>query len=205
MTSSADERSLKPGLRNAEPHRASHRDDPKILLSIRSSRHSGKPIPNTSSSNEPSTRSFDRRIWLFIALAWCALIAATSSTVVLPHDFFAWIGSRVFTNDAAFRAFTTFWRYGWFAIVKGWHAAEFAILFALVILSLDRLARSRPRQNIVVALVLCLLFAVSDEFHQTFVPGRGGTWSDVAIDWLGISLAALLAWRRQERSSLKHG
>jgi VanZ like family len=141
-----------------------------------------------------------RRLWLLFALAWCGLIAGTSSTVVLPHDFFAWVGSRVFTNEEAFRAFVVFWRYGWFAIVKGWHAAEFAILFALVLLSLDRLAQSRPRRNIIVAFVLCVLFAVSDEYHQTFVPGRGGTWSDVAIDSIGISLAALVACLRRKRA-----
>jgi VanZ like family len=156
------------------------------------------------SATKPAPRSGARRFWLF-AFTWCALIAATSSTVVLPHDFFAWVGSRLFTNEAAFRAFVAFWGYSWFAIVKGWHAAEFAILFVLVLLSLDRLAGSRPRRNIVVAFMLCLLFAVSDEYHQTFVPGRGGTCTDVAIDTLGISLAALIASRRRDRPSFKHG
>jgi hypothetical protein len=136
-------------------------------------------------------------LWLLLTVAWCALIAGTSSTVVLPHDFFAWVASRVFTNETAFRAFVVFWKFSWFVIVKGWHAAEFAILFAVLLLTLNRWVEPRPTRNIVVASVLCLLFAVSDEYHQTFVPGRGGTLSDVAIDGLGISTAALIAWRRQ--------
>jgi hypothetical protein len=143
------------------------------------------------------------RLWLLFAVAWCGLIAGTSSTVVLPHDFFAWVGSRVFTNEATFRGFVVFWRFSWFAIVKGWHAAEFAILFALVLLSLERFVGSRPRRNIVIAILLCLLFAASDEYHQTFVPGRGGTWSDVAIDGLGISLAALFAWHTLVRPTTR--
>jgi VanZ family protein len=45
------------------------------------------------------------------------------------------------------------------------------------------------------------LFAVSDEYHQTFVPGRGGTATDVAIDGLGIVLAAMIAWNRRATDS----
>jgi hypothetical protein len=35
------------------------------------------------------------------------------------------------------------------------------------------------------------------------VPGRGGTWSDVAIDGLGISLAALFAWHTLVRPTTR--
>ena len=82
----------------------------------------------------------------------------------------------------------------WFAIVKGWHAAEFAILFVFTLAVIDRLTRSRRRRNVALALTFPSL-AVLDEYHQTFVPGRGGTWSDVAIDTLGATLAGLVAWR----------
>lgn len=40
------------------------------------------------------------------------------------------------------------------------------------------------------ARVICLLFAISDEVHQLFVPGRGGQVRDVVIKvsghWLGV-------------------
>jgi hypothetical protein len=124
----------------------------------------------------------------------------TSSTVILPHDFFAWVATHVFRDEMSFRAFTTFWGYGWFAIVKGWHAAEFAVLFVLAVTILDRMTGSCSRRNLALALAFSLLFAVSDEYHQTFVPGRGGTWIDVAIDGLGASVAGLIAWRRREQS-----
>lgn len=35
------------------------------------------------------------------------------------------------------------------------------------------------------AFLIVLLFALSDEFHQTFIPGRNGTLVDVAIDMCG--------------------
>jgi len=122
---------------------------------------------------------------------------ATSSTVILPHDFLAWIATYVFRDEASFRAFATFWGYSWFAIVKGWHAAEFAILFMIAISVLDRLTGSCSRRNVALTLAFSLLFAVSDEYHQTFVPRRGGTATDVVIDGLGASVAALIAWRRR--------
>lgn len=37
------------------------------------------------------------------------------------------------------------------------------------------------------ASVFCLVYAASDEFHQTFVPGRSGALADVIIDFAGSS------------------
>ena len=49
------------------------------------------------------------------------------------------------------------------------------------------------------AFAFSALYAASDEFHQLFVPGRAGLFTDVAIDScgaaLGSVLAALVAWR----------
>jgi len=44
--------------------------------------------------------------------------------------------------------------------------------------------------------VICILYAASDEWHQTFVPGRGGTWVDVVIDTGGVLIAAAITlWK----------
>src|SRR3712207_1073496 len=66
------------------------------------------------------------------------------------------------------------------------HAAEYAILGAL-------LARALRRDA--VALGLGVAYAVSDEVHQHFVPGRVGAWYDVVVDAVGVALG-ILAWRR---------
>ncbi len=42
------------------------------------------------------------------------------------------------------------------------------------------------------ALLGCLLYAISDEVHQCFVPGRAGRAGDVIIDTLGALLGILL-------------
>jgi VanZ family protein len=45
------------------------------------------------------------------------------------------------------------------------------------------------------AMLLTVLYAISDELHQTYIPGRNGTPMDVMIDSLG-ALAALFILRK---------
>jgi VanZ family protein len=66
------------------------------------------------------------------------------------------------------------------------HAGEFAVLGALL---------SRALGHGWAALAAGVAYAVSDELHQHFVPGRVGSPLDVAIDAVGVALG-VLAWRR---------
>ena len=77
------------------------------------------------------------------------------------------------------------------------HAGEYALLCALW----WRALRPAPggRVALVASLTVSILYAVSDEVHQSFVPGRTGTPIDVAIDAVGASLAALAIRRRERR------
>jgi len=51
------------------------------------------------------------------------------------------------------------------------------------------------------ATALALVYAVSDEWHQSFVGGRTGTGTDVAIDALGMGLAAgAWVWRLRRKT-----
>lgn len=45
--------------------------------------------------------------------------------------------------------------------------------------------------------VFALIYAISDEFHQSFVPGREAAVSDVMIDTAGILLALFLIYAGQ--------
>jgi VanZ family protein len=59
------------------------------------------------------------------------------------------------------------------------------------------------------SLLFCVVYAISDEFHQIFVPGRGPLVKDVFIDGSGAALGIILSvvakqlWRRWKKSSLK--
>jgi VanZ family protein len=55
------------------------------------------------------------------------------------------------------------------------------------------LARATRWRRPILATVIAILYAISDELHQSFVEGRHGSPVDVCIDALGIGLA-VLAW-----------
>lgn len=48
------------------------------------------------------------------------------------------------------------------------------------------------KQCFVIAILMCFLFAASDEWHQTFVPGRSGELLDVGLDTLGAMIGTSL-------------
>lgn len=88
-----------------------------------------------------------------------------------------------------------------FLLRKIAHLVEFGVLTWLVVAAL------RPywsqRIVLVTAVGWALAYAVIDEWHQSWVVGRHGAASDVAIDLIGILLAALLlfAWQKNHRSN----
>lgn len=43
--------------------------------------------------------------------------------------------------------------------------------------------------------LLCISYAIFDEYHQSLVPGRSGRWRDVGIDTLGCYLAFLYTYK----------
>ncbi len=45
---------------------------------------------------------------------------------------------------------------------------------------------------IIPSIFLALMYSLSDEFHQLFVPGRAGSFSDFLIDSAGILFASFL-------------
>jgi VanZ family protein len=77
---------------------------------------------------------------------------------------------------------------------KAAHAIEYGVLYLLLWQALDR----RP-SFVALAWALTVLYAASDEFHQTFVPGRKGRWMDLVIDSIGASVAALAVWASVRR------
>ncbi|MBP1963547.1 VanZ family protein [Paenibacillus aceris] len=78
-----------------------------------------------------------------------------------------------------------------FFIRKAGHVSEFAILALLWILAL----LSKPVRVIMALLtssIISVLYAATDEWHQTFVDGRTGHAIDVVVDTSGVLLAVLL-------------
>lgn len=95
-------------------------------------------------------------------------------------------------NPESMHRFELFWGVSWFAIVKGWHFSEFAILTMLTAGAIRWLRGSLGTWSIVAAMLFCTAFAISDEWHQSFVPDRVGSLEDVLIDCLGIGAAGAI-------------
>ena len=75
---------------------------------------------------------------------------------------------------------------------KAAHMFLYFVLAGLLWYALGRLVASN-RWRAVAALGFCGILAAADEFHQTFVPGRSGQWSDVLVDLAG-GLCFLALW-----------
>jgi VanZ family protein len=76
---------------------------------------------------------------------------------------------------------------------KTGHAGIYAILALLVLHALGRADR-----RALVGLLVCALYATSDELHQSLVVGRHASAIDVGIDTLGAAAAiALVALARR--------
>ena len=59
---------------------------------------------------------------------------------------------------------------------------------------------SGVRRAVPLALFLSLLYGISDEWHQTFVPNRHGSLTDVIIDFCGALIAlSLWEYRKQKK------
>ena len=78
-----------------------------------------------------------------------------------------------------------------FLVRKCAHLVEYAILAALLWRALPRSPR-RFQRAVAIALVVAVVYACLDEFHQSFIPSRTGVPQDVVIDCCGALLGLLL-------------
>jgi len=106
-------------------------------------------------------------------LAWMGLIFWLSSQPNVPTLSVGWLDQ---------------------AAKNGGHMALYFVLALL----LDRAWRQEamwPHARVPAVLVIALLYALSDEWHQSFVPGRSPSLADVGFDMAG---AALALWVREK-------
>lgn len=71
---------------------------------------------------------------------------------------------------------------------KAAHFSVYCLLGGALSVALRRI----NRESWWLPILLACLYAISDEFHQSFVPGRGPLATDVMIDTMGASLGVLI-------------
>jgi VanZ family protein len=82
---------------------------------------------------------------------------------------------------------------------KGGHAVGYGVLALLAARALARGRSLRVRQ-VAWALLIAAVYAATDEYHQSFVPGRTPSGIDWGIDLAGSIVA--IAWRWAGRRRL---
>lgn len=70
------------------------------------------------------------------------------------------------------------------------HLFTYAILYVLFYRAMNW-ERGNKQKNALLPMIFTVAYAVSDELHQTFVPGRTSAFYDIGYDTLGATIAML--------------
>jgi VanZ family protein len=116
-------------------------------------------------------------------LVWMSVIFFLSAQPDLPHVPGPWLDTL---------------------LKKVGHAVAYGLLawFYLRVLQQYLEGRRSPAMLRAVSAALAVVYAMSDEYHQTFVSGRNGNLLDVMIDGIGACVAMWLDWWMARRRAL---
>ena len=109
-------------------------------------------------------------------ILWFLYVAAWSAALLTPHP--AMIAGSVIPDDTLR-----------FITAKSLHVGAYFMLTVLT--AWQRV----PRPWMWLLLAFPTLHALASEGLQNFIPLRTGTWSDVAIDHVGIALGLIVTWK----------
>lgn len=148
-------------------------------------------------------------IYLILVLLWMGLIFYFSNMISYKSDEESdkVIDStvikiaRFFKSDLTEEQEYNIYVYSIYPVRKAAHAFEYFVLFVLVFLFIN-CYEIDIKKKLIYSIIVCVLYAISDEVHQLFVPGRDGNVMDVVVDSLG-SLVGLLTCYLIKNKSIK--
>ena len=93
-----------------------------------------------------------------------------------------------------------------YIVRKNAHGFMYMVL-AFLVSSIFFVSNKKGKDAIVYILFICLFYAVTDEFHQYFVPGRTSLASDVLVDFggalIGLAFFYIFYYKMYKRYTLK--
>lgn len=96
-----------------------------------------------------------------------------------------------------------------FIVRKGAHFTAYSLLGLLSFFTYITYTKIPLKIRLTLSCATCLLYSVSDEIHQTFIPGRSGELRDVCIDFCGsllsITILALITRKAKFVQQIKTG
>lgn len=74
---------------------------------------------------------------------------------------------------------------------------HFSVYFGLAVLTWWALGEFdlSSRQRVGIAIAVAVLYGISDEWHQSFIPGRTPDWRDVLTDAIGAAVGLFIVTR----------
>ena len=124
-------------------------------------------------------------VWaLLIFIGSGNVLSAEHTSILLP--IFKWFFPSASRNAVA-------WFH--FLVRKAGHLTEYAILATLAARAFRKASHQVLRQHwFKLSFLLAMLYALSDEFHQSFVPTRTASIHDSLIDSAGALIALSIIW-----------
>ncbi len=94
-----------------------------------------------------------------------------------------------------------------FFFFKSLHVIEYGFMFYLIFRLINKISTSKNNfeWRYIIAALLTLIYAASDELHQTFVPTRQGSVRDIFIDLIGVTISWIIlrkAYRKLKKYSI---
>jgi len=87
---------------------------------------------------------------------------------------------------------------------KVFHAGVYGVLGMLLLAALPRDSAGYSWRQVRISTVIASLYGISDELHQSFVPGRSTEVWDWMADTVGaLAAASLLAWLTKKRQRVQ--
>jgi VanZ family protein len=156
-----------------------------------------------------------RIIWIMVLIGWMALIFIKSNEPYQAQDIrpylTEWFPPSSINNwlphlEFYFSGQLLTWKEPYvlleFIIRKSAHVTEYAVLTWLWLVNIQ--ATALKRYTFIISPVMVMVYAASDEWHQSFITGRTGHAIDVAVDSIGMLIVMLVwlawSWRNSNRN-----
>lgn len=75
------------------------------------------------------------------------------------------------------------------------------LILGLLVTTLLKEYNLNNRKIIIYSILICMIYAISDEIHQTFVIGRSGELKDIIIDTCGSTVGIILTIKTIKNNS----
>jgi VanZ family protein len=89
---------------------------------------------------------------------------------------------------------------------KLYHFIEYGVFSVLLFFSLLNSSRDFFRKNVlVISIFIGASYAIIDEIHQRFIPGRSADILDFVADFLGVALIQIVFWIYYRKRTIDSG